>query len=469
MLVSLFMAQVVFALSAAAALVLVPSTMFHHPGLQIFVGCLALLLVAAATLGTLHYIRGQRRHRLQAEHAADLIDVVLRTSREWLWAVDQQGLFTFSSAASHALLGYRPGELIGEPCALVMDAEDLARARQDVLSTSPSPDGAVWTGVIIRCRHRDGRPVWVDVSGRVRCANDGTPEGFEGTIRLLAPRTAREADAQHSRARIREIIGAKRLLTAFQPVRDLSSGRVAGVEALSRFVTDNGSGADYWFEEAAAVGLGTELEFAALETALESAADLPSCLYVALNISPASCLDPYLPVLLDRSNVPLHRIVLELTERLSVEDYEPLRSALGPLRRQGLRVAVDDAGSGFASMRHILHLRPDIIKLDRSLIAGIQDDTGQHALGAVMVEFAKQINAVLVAEGIETHAELAAVTELGMTAAQGYLLGRPSIQPKDWATWLPAETASPGTANPGRSRNDIATPYAGAAGGDPSE
>lgn len=108
---------------------------------------------------------------------------------------------------------------------------------------------------------------------------------------------------------------------------------------------------------------------------------------------------------------------------------------LAPLRAQGLSIAVDDAGSGFASMRHVLHIRPDIIKLDRSHIAGIDDDEGQHALGAAMVEFARQIGASLIAEGIETPEELAAVAALGMTAGQGYLIGRPSIEPKDWARW----------------------------------
>lgn len=86
-------------------------------------------------------------------------------------------------------------------------------------------------------------------------------------------------------------------------------------------------------------------------------------------------------------------------------------------------------------MRHVLHIRPDIIKLDRSLIAGIDDDQGQRALGAAMVEFARQIGAAIIAEGIEAPEELTAVARLGMTAGQGYLIGRPSIEPKDWARW----------------------------------
>jgi EAL domain-containing protein (putative c-di-GMP-specific phosphodiesterase class I) len=139
--------------------------------------------------------------------------------------------------------------------------------------------------------------------------------------------------------------------------------------------------------------------------------------------------------MLARSDLPLGRIVLELTERLEVSEYGPLLAALTPLRECGLRIAVDDAGSGFASMRHVLHIRPDIIKLDRSLIAGIDDDQGQRALGAAMAEFARQTGATIVAEGIETQEELAAVSGLGMTAGQGYLLGRPCVHPREWAAW----------------------------------
>ncbi|WP_354217627.1 EAL domain-containing protein [Arthrobacter sp. UYCo732] len=131
----------------------------------------------------------------------------------------------------------------------------------------------------------------------------------------------------------------------------------------------------------------------------------------------------------------LARVVLELTERLAVNDYALLLASLEPLRRDGVRIAVDDAGSGFASMRHILQLRPDIIKLDRILIAGIDHDQGQRALGTAMTSFAQQTGAHIVAEGIETLAELLTVTQIGMTSAQGYFLGRPTLHPSDWTDW----------------------------------
>lgn len=365
-----------------------------------------------------------------ARGAGQLMNSVLMTSREWLWAVDEQGIFTFSSPTSARLLGFSPEELVGQPSSTVIGPEDLATARRAV--QAPAGSGRPgWRGVLIRCRHRDGSAVWMETSGQVRYGRDGQRSGVEPTSRPVPPQTAQEAAANHSRTRIRELIDSKGLQTAFQPIHDLPSGELLGFEALCRFPNDDTGDTQYWFGEAATVGLTAELEFAALTTALQTAQWLPSHVYLALNISPATCLDPRLPGILERSTVPMDRIVLELTERLEVTDYGPLNSALQPLRRAGLRIAVDDAGSGFATMRHVLQIRPDIIKLDRSLVTGIDDDHGQRALGGALAEFARQIGATLVAEGIETHQELATVTLIGITAGQGHLLGRPTTHPPE--------------------------------------
>ena len=127
------------------------------------------------------------------------------------------------------------------------------------------------------------------------------------------------------------------------------------------------------------------------------------------------------------------RIVVELTERSPVADYARLTAALAPLRSAGVRLAIDDVGAGFSSMRHILRLSPELIKLDRSLVAGIDDNPGQKALFAAMLSFASHIGAGLVAEGIETSSELATLAELGVDTGQGYLLGRPSVLTADWS------------------------------------
>jgi EAL domain-containing protein (putative c-di-GMP-specific phosphodiesterase class I) len=118
-----------------------------------------------------------------------------------------------------------------------------------------------------------------------------------------------------------------------------------------------------------------------------------------------------------------------------VPNYDPICAALASLRSRGVRIAVDDAGSGFASFRHILELKPDIIKLDRDIITGLDTDLARHALCAAVVSFAARTGTKVTAEGIESPAELRTVTDLGMDAGQGYLLGRPSIEPREWARW----------------------------------
>ena len=118
--------------------------------------------------------------------------------------------------------------------------------------------------------------------------------------------------------------------------------------------------------------------------------------------------------------------MLEVTEHALVEDYERLADVLGPLRSKGLRLAVDDAGAGYASFRHILKLKPDVIKLDSSLIRNVDSDTGCRALAAALIRFAEETACKVVAEGVETEAELAMLRRLQVNKAQGYLLGRPA-------------------------------------------
>lgn len=123
------------------------------------------------------------------------------------------------------------------------------------------------------------------------------------------------------------------------------------------------------------------------------------------------------------------RLVLELTEHAAVEDYEQLSRALEPFRAKGMRLAIDDVGAGFASMRHVLNLKPDLIKLDVSLTRGINGDTGRLAMSAAMVAFAERTGCMVVAEGVETEAELDTLRNIGVHFGQGYLLGRPSTLP----------------------------------------
>jgi EAL domain-containing protein (putative c-di-GMP-specific phosphodiesterase class I) len=251
----------------------------------------------------------------------------------------------------------------------------------------------------------------------------------------IPPKVAEQIDAIRSMSRISALLESHMLMTAFQPIYGLEEKGVVGVEALSRFVSDDGAAAELWFAEAAAVGLGANLEFAALGSAAAAARSLPGNLFVSLNISPASCLDPRLPELFEHIELPINRVVLELTDTVKDEEYVQFISAINPLRDKGLRIAVDDTHSGAGALGRMVHLRPDFLKLGRNVIGDVDKDGIQRALAACLVDFAEQIGTTLVAEGIETVGELKVLTELGISAGQGYLLGRPSVRPKDWTSW----------------------------------
>lgn len=387
----------------------------------------SILLIPVVLLGALHLVRQQRRDRLEASVTARLLDTVLSTTKEWLWAVGADGRFTFSSRASQELLGYEPSDLVGRPCSLIIDLADFKAARSDARAGRE--------GLVLSIRHRGGHRLNVEVVGRRRSDGDGRRSGFEGIARPLLECAAPAPEGQEIRQRIDRLFATRTLITAFQPIRHLGTGEIIGAEALTRFVSSPVRSPEQWFVEADSIGRGRDLEFLAVETALLAAADLPAHIYVAVNLSPSACLGPRLSDIVRDSGLNPDRLVVELTERSPVADYARLSAALGPLRSAGVRIAVDDVGAGFSSMRHVLRLSPELIKLDRTIIAGIDNDPNQRALCGAMVSFSSQIGASLIAEGIETHAELTAVTEMGVNTGQGYLLGRPSVLPSEWSHW----------------------------------
>ena len=212
--------------------------------------------------------------------------------------------------------------------------------------------------------------------------------------------------------------------TVLQPIIDLSSGAAVGVEALTRFPADPARTPDRCFAEAAEVGLRTELELAALHAALALRRRLPAGLYLAVNAGPDTVLSPQFTAL--GADGLLDGVVLEITEHAPVDDYVALARVLTPLRAAGLRVAIDDAGAGFASLRHILRLDPDLIKLDMALTQGMHRDRAKHALATALISFANEIGAAVVAEGIEEAAEVEALRALGVRYGQGFHLRRPA-------------------------------------------
>ena len=240
---------------------------------------------------------------------------------------------------------------------------------------------------------------------------------------------ARQADAervvlaehQERVARLVAIIESG-IEVALQPIRDLRSGRIDGYEALARFA--DGQGPSEWFAEAEALGLGVELELAALRAAFVWLPWIPPSCYLSVNLSPATLLSDGL--LAELRGIDGERVVLELTEHVGVSEYAPAQAALAKLRPRGFRLAVDDAGAGHSSLRHILELSPEIIKLDRELIHDIHVDVARSTLGKALAEFANSIGSVIVAEGIEVEGELNTAVDIGVQYGQGYLLARPS-------------------------------------------
>lgn len=243
---------------------------------------------------------------------------------------------------------------------------------------------------------------------------------------------AHQASLEVSRENVMEHFASRGSLTmVFQPIYDLLDGRLLGHEALARF--SGGRRPDECIAEAHDVGLGVELEFLALTEAVRTF-DCPTG-YLAVNLSPAALRSAALQRFVADSP-HADRLVLELTEHAVIEDYESIVDAITQLRVHRTKVAVDDAGAGFASMRHITDLCPDIVKLDRSIIDNVDGDTARHALVGSLVTFARGIGATVVAEGIERQEELDACRTLGVHGGQGYLLGRPATRPapEHWAS-----------------------------------
>ncbi|WP_455925713.1 sensor domain-containing phosphodiesterase [Pseudomonas putida] len=239
---------------------------------------------------------------------------------------------------------------------------------------------------------------------------------IEGDLTMVRDRVAKHR-------RISAVLAGNQPTIVYQPIFDFQGMTICGWECLSRFNVEPIRSPDQWFNEAADAGLGVELECHAIAAALKNMDALPSGTYLTLNCSPQLITSGRLIELLGLC--PASRIVLEVTEHAIVNDYRTLLLALKPLRQIGVRIAIDDAGAGYASMRHILQLRPDMIKLDISLTQGIDHDPQKRAMASALIAFARETGSTIVAEGVETRSELEALRLLGANKVQGYLLGRP--------------------------------------------
>ena len=219
------------------------------------------------------------------------------------------------------------------------------------------------------------------------------------------------------------LAGAEDLTVVFQPIVDLGAATVAGYEALARF--PGTASPEVWFAAAGEAGLRPELEALALRRALAALPDLPPDTFLTVNVSPDLLDSPPVAAALAEP-ATLRRVVVELTEHLPTRDLAALRAQTAALRGRGALIAIDDAGTGWSGLQQIAEVRPQLVKLDSSLVRGADTDPVRSALAEMIGAFTRRIDAWLLAEGIETPGELAAFARLGVPLAQGWLLGRPA-------------------------------------------
>jgi len=249
-----------------------------------------------------------------------------------------------------------------------------------------------------------------------------------GVMGELAPHLERSGAAE-TEMRLREeqisaVIDGGRLRPVFQPIVELASREAIGFEALARFDVEPRESPQWWFEGAEAVGLRAELELAAAETALDAFRAWGGPGYLALNASPLALISLHRLV-----GELASRVVVEITEHTAIDDYDVVAGTLRRLRTAGIRIAIDDAGAGFASFRHVLELAPDYVTLDLSLTRCIDRDPRRRALAYGLNAFADERGIAIIAEGIETQAELDALREIGVALGQGRFLAPPGPLP----------------------------------------
>jgi EAL domain-containing protein (putative c-di-GMP-specific phosphodiesterase class I) len=364
--------------------------------------------------------------------------------------MDSESAFEVVGTTSLAEEGIR---LVAEACpdvALIdvgVDGGAAGRATRDLLESSPDTKVVAFSAIsdkdAILGMFRAGAIGFVakgsppqEILDSLRAAAEGravvSPEiSGEMVVELAGRLEADELaqrDSRSRRSRVEEVLSDPEAMhLVFQPIFEISSNSVVGFEALARFLPEPQRPANEWFEEAESVGLGTALELESVRRAIGQMSELPERAYLSVNVSPKTVATLGLQPLL--AGIALDHLVVELTEHAVVQDYRTLGHALQSPRERGLRLAVDDAGAGYASLRHIVRLDPDIIKLDAELTRGIENDATLRALATALISFATETGEHIVAEGVETTGELDVLQALGVPFAQGFLLGRPAPLP----------------------------------------
>jgi EAL domain-containing protein (putative c-di-GMP-specific phosphodiesterase class I) len=276
---------------------------------------------------------------------------------------------------------------------------------------------------ILRAVHRS-------MEGRTSISVRSLEETAERLAEHLSHRSRREA--RSTAESIAALMQGPSLHMVFQPIVELLRGHVVGLEALARFNARPRRLPETWFAEAAKVGLLAELELAAIGRALVELDGIPAGTFLSINVSPATIRRPELPGIL--TGAAADRIILEMTEQSPVKDYEELAAHLKPMRDEGVGLAIDDVGAGFASLGHIVGLEPDYVKLDRTVVTGVGVDPVRRSLIERLVSFSDDVGMAVIAEGVETQADLDALQTLYVPYGQGFHLGRPGPIPEGEAT-----------------------------------
>ena len=377
-------------------------------------------------------------HTAAVEHVLSLARTQLGMDVAWVSAIsafEQVFLHVDVGSCRNAPRAGEAASLDGSYCARVLDGR-MPAVVPDTRSAAETRDLPIteqlgigsYVGVPIRSSEG---VVHAMIGCASAAARPDLGERERGFLEVLASllgelQTAPVLDLTCVRDRISRAVSGEGRSVVLQPIVEVFTGAGRGCEALSRFDAEPFYPSAF-FAEAERVELRVELELAAASDALRLLVDAPG--YLSVNLSPDAVLsDGFAPLVAGRDH---SRIVLEITEHAAVADYTALRQALAPHREAGMRLAVDDAGAGYASFRHIIELQPDLIKIDISLVRDVDVDAVKQALILSLVHFARAIGADLVAEGVETQAEYDMVARLGVRLVQGHLLARPGERAPD--------------------------------------
>jgi PAS domain S-box-containing protein len=342
------------------------------------------------------------------------------------------GYFKVLNQAWSETLGYEDGELLRQPFVDFVHPDDR---QATIAAAGRIADGGKLIHFRNRYRCKNGTYKWLAWTASPALSDGTIYAGARDVTDEVAAEQRGSLDLEETRARVLAVIAQDGVRPVFQPIVNLATLEVGGFEALSRFGLESGKTPEQWFDAADASGLGPQLELHAIRKAIEHAYQLPTGAFLSVNASPETLLREDFSQLVGAFHG--ESLVVEVTEHAAVDDYMPLQRAIDRLRRHGVRLAIDDAGAGFASLKHIVRLLPEFIKLDLFLIRGIHEDPVKRAVVAGMLGVASQIGGKIIAEGVETQDELRVLLDLGVEWAQGYYLGRPGPLPSGFLAETP--------------------------------